>query len=162
VSPYDVLGVPASARPEECRAAYRRLLTEHHPDRWVDAPAPVRAEHAARLQAVTAAWMDLLDLERRTPKEHIADVVPPMEPLEGWLDDLEESPTSWAGEHAVAPPRPGVALLPALLLALAVVCFCVSVVLSITALWQLAVALALAAMASFALVPFFMMLRGRR
>ncbi len=46
-SPYDVLGVPASATEDELRRAYRRLLRETHPDTGGD---------SARFIAVQAAW----------------------------------------------------------------------------------------------------------
>ena len=46
-SPYEVLGVPASATEEELRRAYRRLLRETHPDTGGD---------PQRFIAVQAAW----------------------------------------------------------------------------------------------------------
>lgn len=46
-TPYEVLGVPATATEEELRAAYRRLLRETHPDTGGD---------ASRFIAVQAAW----------------------------------------------------------------------------------------------------------
>lgn len=48
---YDVLGVAPDARHDEIRAAYRRLMRQHHPDRRPGDPA---AEERAR--EVTAAW----------------------------------------------------------------------------------------------------------
>ena len=46
-SPYELLGVPASASDDEVRRAYRRLLRETHPDTGGD---------PARFIAVQAAW----------------------------------------------------------------------------------------------------------
>ena len=48
---YEVLGVDPSARHADIRAAYRRLMREHHPDLRPGDPA---AEEMAR--RITAAW----------------------------------------------------------------------------------------------------------
>ena len=48
---YELLGVDPSARHTDVRAAYRRLMREHHPD--VRPGDPVAEEMARRL---TAAW----------------------------------------------------------------------------------------------------------
>lgn len=63
-TPYEVLGVPASADEEELRRAYRRLLRETHPDTGGD---------AARFHAVQLAWERIgsaqarRDYDRGTP-----------------------------------------------------------------------------------------------
>lgn len=51
VDHYEVLGVGTTAGHQEIRAAYRRLIREHHPDLRPGDPA---AEEAAR--RITAAW----------------------------------------------------------------------------------------------------------
>lgn len=55
-SPYEVLGVPASASDEELRRAYRRLLRETHPDVGGD---------PRRFIAVQAAWERIGSAEAR-------------------------------------------------------------------------------------------------
>ncbi len=42
-SPYDVLGLPASATPDDVRKAFRRLALRYHPDRNPDNPAAAEA-----------------------------------------------------------------------------------------------------------------------
>ena len=62
---YAELGVPATASPAEIRAAYVALARRHHPDRMGTSPEGVRAEAAARMARVNAAWTVLSDPHRR-------------------------------------------------------------------------------------------------
>jgi molecular chaperone DnaJ len=57
---YAVIGVPRAARPEEIRAAYRRLALRHHPDRN---PGDKAAE--ARFREIGEAYATLADEEKR-------------------------------------------------------------------------------------------------
>ena len=57
---YEVLGVSPLARSGEIRAAYRRLMREHHPDLR---PGDPSAEEMAR--RLTAAWAVLSQPSRR-------------------------------------------------------------------------------------------------
>ena len=57
---YEVLGVSPQARSGEIRAAYRRLMREHHPDLR---PGDPSAEEMAR--RLTAAWAVLSRPSRR-------------------------------------------------------------------------------------------------
>ena len=58
---YRVLGVPPSASAAEIRRAYLHNARLHHPDRHVDSPPPVRAEHDRTMRHVNAAWAVLGD-----------------------------------------------------------------------------------------------------
>jgi len=62
---YEELGVPPTATPAEIRAAYVALAREHHPDRLGGRADVVRADSAARMARVNAAWTVLSDPGRR-------------------------------------------------------------------------------------------------
>ena len=53
--PYQTLGLPSSASPADAEVAFRRLLKECHPDRYVGAPSAVVADAERRTREVTAA-----------------------------------------------------------------------------------------------------------
>jgi curved DNA-binding protein len=53
---YDVLGVPRTATADEIKRAYRRLASQHHPDKGGD---------TARFQEIEAAYRTLGDAEKR-------------------------------------------------------------------------------------------------
>lgn len=63
-TPWEVLGIREGATPAEIRAAYRRRCLLLHPDRFVGAPAPVRAEAHAAMAEVNAAYDVLLAASR--------------------------------------------------------------------------------------------------
>ena len=54
--PYAVLGVARDADDEAVRAAYRRLIAQHHPDRLGDVDAAARAAAEAEASRINAAW----------------------------------------------------------------------------------------------------------
>ena len=54
--PYAVLGVPRDAGEDELRAAYRRLMSLHHPDRLGVVDDALRAAAEARAAAVNVAF----------------------------------------------------------------------------------------------------------
>jgi hypothetical protein len=153
-----VLGVGPEADAAECRAAYRRLVREHHPDAHPDATPAQRREHAAELRRVTSAWARLLELERRPRTTTVAE---PPEPAADTDDDLDLDP-----EPDRILSTAGMSRLPVVfavgLVAAAFFAFALSVVMAQTALWQLSVGLGLAALISFLLLPFFVMLRSHR
>lgn len=62
---YDELGVAPSASPAEIRAAYVALARRHHPDRMGTSSEVARAEAAARMARVNAAWTVLSDPAKR-------------------------------------------------------------------------------------------------
>jgi len=49
---------------EAIDAAYRRLMSRHHPDRRVDAPAPERARAEERARAINAAYDAIMRARR--------------------------------------------------------------------------------------------------
>lgn len=55
-----VLGVPAAVTRQELGAAYRRLVAQHHPDRYHGAPAEAQTQAAARFIEITKAYEELL------------------------------------------------------------------------------------------------------
>ncbi|MCX7644326.1 MAG: molecular chaperone DjiA [Rhodobacteraceae bacterium] len=59
--PYDVLGVERGAHLDEIRAAWRRLVREHHPDRLVARGVPREAVRLAeaRMAAINRAWEEI-------------------------------------------------------------------------------------------------------
>ena len=65
--PYQVLGVPITAKAAEIKAAYRALVKQHHPDAGGD-------EH--RILELNAAWEGLGDAQRRADhdRRHPASV----------------------------------------------------------------------------------------
>jgi molecular chaperone DnaJ len=62
---YDELGVPPTASAADIRAAYVALARRHHPDRMGTSSEQVRAEAAARMARVNAAWTVLSDPGKR-------------------------------------------------------------------------------------------------
>lgn len=58
-SPYDILGVPASASDDEIKKAYRNLSRKYHPDANVNNPDKDRAEE--RFKEVQQAYQSIMD-----------------------------------------------------------------------------------------------------
>lgn len=59
--PYDVLGVTRGMHLDEVRAAWRRLVREHHPDRMIARGVPDEALKLgqARMAAINRAWDEI-------------------------------------------------------------------------------------------------------
>lgn len=55
-----VLGLSGRPTRQEVSAAYRKLVAQHHPDRYHGAPAEAQQEAAARFIAITRAYEELL------------------------------------------------------------------------------------------------------
>lgn len=53
--PYDILGIPQDATPEEVKAAHRALARVWHPDRFGD-DDPLRAKAEERIKRINAAY----------------------------------------------------------------------------------------------------------
>ena len=54
--PYAVLGVPRDADERTIKRAYRKLISEYHPDRMSGAPEELRRRAEARASEINAAW----------------------------------------------------------------------------------------------------------
>jgi molecular chaperone DnaJ len=57
---YEVLGLSKGASPEEIKAAFRKLASQHHPDKNPDDP-----KASIRFKEINAAWQVLSDPQRR-------------------------------------------------------------------------------------------------
>ena len=68
VDPYRILGVPATAPDEEVRAAYRRLIREHHPDRLIAEGLPQEFIDVAtqKMAAINAAYDRIVKQRERS------------------------------------------------------------------------------------------------
>jgi hypothetical protein len=137
-------------------------VREHHPDRWASAPASEQARHAERLEEVLVAWSALETPEPSPPAGSGA-----MRHDDGddavTADDLVDPDIDLSDEPFLPVTSNRLPTLIALALVTAtVVAFALSVVLAQSALWQAAMAFGLAALVTFILMPFFVMLRSRR
>lgn len=56
VDPYQALGVPPTATKSELTAAYRTMAQLFHPDRYAEAPMPVRLEAERRMKELNDAY----------------------------------------------------------------------------------------------------------
>jgi DnaJ like chaperone protein len=54
--PYAVLGIPRSADDRAIKRAYRKLISEHHPDRLGDLPEEMRKRAEGRASEINAAY----------------------------------------------------------------------------------------------------------
>jgi DnaJ like chaperone protein len=54
--PYAVLGIDRNADERAIKRAYRKLISEHHPDRLGDLPEDMRKRAEARASEINAAW----------------------------------------------------------------------------------------------------------
>lgn len=61
--PYTVLGITRNAEEREIKRAYRKLMSEHHPDRLGDLPEDMRQRAQARASEINAAY-DRIKAER--------------------------------------------------------------------------------------------------
>jgi DnaJ-domain-containing protein 1 len=64
--PYEVLGIPSSASDEELEQAYRRRMSEYHPDRVANAAAEIREMADRRAREINQAY-DQIKRQRGLP-----------------------------------------------------------------------------------------------
>ena len=72
--PFDVLGLEPTASAEEVRAAYRRLVKQCHPDKFVDARARQRAEE--KMIALNLAYEEAYQLASSRRINTYSDILP--------------------------------------------------------------------------------------
>ena len=54
--PYAVLGITRAAGEREIKTAYRRLMSQHHPDKLGDVPEALRRRAEERAREINAAY----------------------------------------------------------------------------------------------------------
>ena len=64
-NPYAELGLTAEASDAEIDQAYRRLITQYHPDKVAGATPELRAQAEQRSRAINAAYDRIRTLRRR-------------------------------------------------------------------------------------------------
>jgi hypothetical protein len=140
-----ILGVAVNADRRTARAAYRRLAREHHPDAGGD---------AERFHAVTLAWQSWGSTAAPNP----SPATPQAE-----VDDDEVGPDTF-GDDPISAARPSAALtaLPAFLTGFGILTFVGGTFVGATPLLAAGLIVGMAGLASFALVPFWVMTRGGR
>ncbi len=188
---YEVLGVAPTSETGEIRRAYLAAARRHHPDFHADADSVTRTGNARRMQELNLAWEVLSDttaraaydrtlvagvdpgVARRAARDH--DAVRPDVPEgkgwtprpgdDGWMTDFD----AWADERDdLAPdvPRSGrrkaVTLAPVALVAAAVVCAFVGLVVQLNELVALGAVCVILAAGLFIMLPMYEMSRGRR
>ena len=57
---YDVLQVPYDARPQEIRAAYKRLAQKYHPDRFADTDPVIQELAKGKMAEINGAYEKII------------------------------------------------------------------------------------------------------
>ncbi|MBI3256505.1 MAG: J domain-containing protein [Actinobacteria bacterium] len=171
---YEVLGVGVGASTSEIHRAYVRLARLHHPDFFVSAEPPRRAEAETRMRRVNVAWSILGDAAmRRTYDESIGlrnavavDTNTPFRPFDNDDDDpdpltLPDIPYRSEPEEVLA--RRGFArMLAPVALALAALLVTFAFFTGSGALLRVSVVIFGLAGAGFVAMPLFALLSSKR
>jgi curved DNA-binding protein CbpA len=173
--PYEVLGVPADATPDELRRAYLSLARRHHPDAQGTSDPAVLARAERRMQEVNEAWSVLGDparkavldgaRRRRSRGPGRASAGAPFRPFDaGGADepDPRDAPDTPYRPATAPPRRRSTTLVPVLLFAASVASFAAANVLSSAALAGLAVALFVGSCVGFVVLPLLALSAARR
>jgi DnaJ-domain-containing protein 1 len=64
-NPYRVLGLTAEANQAEIDLAYRRLMSQYHPDRFTGAAPELRRQAEAKARALNSAYDRIQQLRKR-------------------------------------------------------------------------------------------------
>ena len=165
-SPYETLGVQATADSETIRQAYIRAARRHHPDRLAGASETERRAAADRMAEVNAAWAAVRTPEARArldgrPDEggHATvrapgDTFRPLDEDEIADIDLDDTPS---GARTIGR---AVLLVPAALASSGVLALMIGLIVGLGPLAGLGLGLIVAGAVSFVLVPVFAMVRS--
>ena len=63
---YEVLGVPRTATTDEIKRAYRKLISQHHPDKLGNVPAELKRRAEERAREINAAY-EKIQHEKKYP-----------------------------------------------------------------------------------------------
>ena len=154
MTPYEVLGVPPTASPDEVRQAYLRLARLHHPD-VVDAAERPAAE--IRMRAINEAWAAVRD---RTYESE-----PP--PPTGFRPFDTAEPDVDPRDQPDIPYRPGetarrTSIVPVLLFGAAMAAFGLAAVVRLLPLLAIGLVLLALAGVGFLALPLLALGRARR
>ncbi len=64
-APYRVFGLTAEANDAEIDLAYRRLISQYHPDKYADAAPELRAQAEAKAREINAAYDRIQTLRKK-------------------------------------------------------------------------------------------------
>ncbi|KAL9932151.1 hypothetical protein V8E36_008923 [Tilletia maclaganii] len=93
---YDVLGIPASATPEEIKKAYRKLAIKLHPDKNPNDP-----EGEEKFKVLATAYQVLSDPALRHKYNEFGASTPGLAPEDGFVDPEEVFGSLFGGERFV-------------------------------------------------------------
>jgi curved DNA-binding protein CbpA len=164
VSHYDVLGVGPSADETALHQAYVRLARRHHPD--------VAGGDAGRMQAINEAWATLGDPVRRARYDRALEIgaaptapAATASPAADRADSFDDLAWDLADDEplriTVALPR-WLSLLPVAMFAVAVLTFCIGLVVSSEPLLGLALMAFVLSCTLFLASPFLALFASRR
>lgn len=169
---YDELGVAPTASAAEIRSSYLTLARRFHPDRLSDVPSVERAEAAARMARINAAWSVLSDPDRRAAYDSTwrgdgggGATIRAADATFRQYDDDEVAfdPMSIDDTPTGAPTlRRGVTFLPAILAGAGVVAGFFGFLLGFGQLFSVGLLLLVASGASFVLIPLAALLNSSR